>query len=298
MGDKQSGQEAPVANGGLAFQHVLYEVRDGVAHVTLNRPDELNTLGIGPGSSRDEIARALALANADASVGSVLLLGKGRAFCAGGDLGGAGNTVTALDNHLFNEQILSFFQAFRAMHKPVIAAVHGLCLGSALGMLAQCDIVIAAEDTRFGLVEGRIGHPGASELVPLIGAQWAKFLILTGEMIDARRAVDIGLVLTVEPTETVHARGEELAARIARMPREGVLLNKACIDSVAEATGRAIGRLVGRPLDAITKTMARDAIAPDGRRFEDVMRAEGMEGLKQARDLQYKTPWLQARKQS
>jgi len=181
------------------------------------------------------------------------------------------------------------------MHKPVIAAVHGLCIGAALGMIAQCDLVVAADDARFGRLEGRIGHPGASELVPLIGTQWTKFLILTGELIDAHRAAEIGLVLTVEPAATLNERCAELARRIARMPRDGVMLNKACIDNVAEATGRGIGRLVGRPFDAITKTMAQQARAPDGRRFEDILRAEGMDGLKKARDLQYKGAWLRAR---
>jgi enoyl-CoA hydratase/carnithine racemase len=281
-----------------AFSHLLYEVGDGVARITLNRPDKLNALGIGAGSNRDEIASALALADADGAVGSVLLCAAGRAFCAGGDLAGSGNRgdETVLDNHLFNERILAFFAAFNGMHKPVIAAVHGLCLGAGLGMLAQCDLVIAADDARFGLVEGRIGHPGASELVPLIGAQWTKFLIYTGELIDARRAAEIGLVLVVEPAATLQARSFELARRIAAMPREGTLLNKACIDAVAAAGGRAVGRMVGRPIDAMTKTMAQWACAPDGRRFADVLRSEGMDGLKAARDLQYRDAWLPASK--
>lgn len=281
------------------FQHILYQVEDGVATITLNRPDKLNTLGIGHGSSRDEIGQALVRANADRDVGCVLLNANGRAFCAGGDLGGSRSEPaeeTVLDNHLFNAAILNFFSTFKAMHKPVIAAVHGLCIGSALGMLAQCDLVVASDDARFGLIEGRIGQPGASELVPLIGAQWTKFLILTGELIDAYRAAEIGLILTVEPADVLQERCRALAVRIARMPRDGVLLNKACIDNVAEASGRYLGRMVGRPFDAMTKTMAQTARAPDGRRFADILKSEGMGGLKKARNQQYQEPWLQARK--
>src|SRR5690606_20590217 len=133
------------------FQHILYSVENGVASITFNRPEKLNTLGIGEGSSRDEIARALTQADADTNVGVVLISANGRAFCAGGDLTGIAPAETALDNHLFNEQILHFFGAFRSMHKPVIAAVNGLCLGAGMGLIAQCDLVIAGDDAQFGL---------------------------------------------------------------------------------------------------------------------------------------------------
>ncbi|WP_163591191.1 enoyl-CoA hydratase/isomerase family protein, partial [Klebsiella pneumoniae] len=89
----------------------------------------------------------------------------GSAFCAGGDLDqGAASTATAgtvFDEHLFNEMVMKFNAAVRTTRKPVIAAVHGLCLGTAMSFVAQCDFVLAAQDARFGLVEGRIGHPGA-----------------------------------------------------------------------------------------------------------------------------------------
>ncbi len=274
------------------YSHIHYEVRAGVGRITLNRPDRLNVLGIGPGSSRDEIAKALGEADRDEAVGCVLLRAEGRAFCAGGDLTGVKLTETPLDEHLFNEEIVRFFASFRAMHKPVVAAVNGLCLGAGLGLMAQCDLVIAGDDARFGLIEGRIGHPGASELVPIVGAQWAKFLILTGELIDAYRAEQIGLVLTVVPADMLQARAGDLAERIARLPREGVLLNKACIDSMTDVMGGSAGRLVGRAIDTTTKAMAKYAEAPDGRKFEDILHAEGVEGVKKARDSQFKGAWL------
>jgi enoyl-CoA hydratase/carnithine racemase len=278
----------------LPYHHILVEKRAGVTHITLNRPEKLNALGIGPGSNRDDISRALAEADADGEVGCVLLSAAGRAFCAGGDLTGAPKTETVLDEQLFNEAIVRFYAGVRGMHKPVIAAVHGLCLGAGLGLAVQCDFIVASDDARFGLVEGRIGHPGATELVPLIGPAWAKFLIFTGELIDARRAAEIGLVLAVEPRDALRERAWELTRRVAAMPREGILLNKAAIDNMTEAMGRSAGRLVGRAYDAMTKAMSSHALAPDGRRFADVLEAEGMEGLKRARDLQYRDAWLRA----
>ncbi len=275
-----------------AFAHILYEVAAGVAHIILNRPDKLNAIGE---QTREEIARAIANASNDADIGCVLIRANGRAFCAGGDLSRIGDAPapdTLEDNQRLNEQIMVFNATIREAPKPVIAAVHGLCLGTALGFIAQCDFVIAADDTRFGLIEGRIGHPGATDLVPVIGAAWTKFLIYTGEIIDAARAERIGLVLTVEPAEQLLARASDLAERLARMPREALGLNKAAIEAVLESSGRAEGRIAGRARDAVTKTAASAARAPDGRRFEDILRTEGMEGMKKARELQYSAPWL------
>lgn len=278
------------------YNHIRYAKQERVGVITLSRPEKLNTLGVGPGSSRDEIAKALAAADQDTDVGAVLIVAEGRAFCAGGDLTGATPTVTPLDEHLFAESLLSFFAAFRAMHKPVIAGVHGLCLGSALGFIVQCDLVIAADDARFGLIEGRIGHPGASELVPVIGAQWTKFLIYTGELIDAATAAEIGLVLTVEPAAELQERVFDLARRIAALPPEGLLLNKAAIDGMTDVMGRVAGRLVGRAIDVTTRGMAKHAKAPDGRLFEDVLRDEGMAGMKAARDQQFTGSWLKRKR--
>ncbi len=279
------------------YDHIRYEVTNDVAHVILDRPDNLNALGMGPGSSRDEIARALTAASDDESIGSVVIRANGRAFCAGGDLSRIGQKLaadTARDNQIFNENVIRFNETVRRVRKPVIAAVQGLCLGTAMGFVAQCDFVIAADNARFGLIEGRIGHPGASDLVPAIGAAWTKYLIFTGEMIDAWRAERIGLVLSVEPEAVMQARAIDLAERLARMPREALHLNKACIETVLESSGRAAGRVAGRAQDAITKTMSPVAKAPDGRFFEDILRAEGMAGLKAAREQQYVTPWLSA----
>ncbi len=276
----------------MVFQHLLVEPRDGVLEIILNRPDKLNALGIGPGSNREEITHALANADADDAIGCVLISANGRAFCAGGDLTGAVKTETPLDEHLFNAEIVRFYAAMRATHKPIIAAVHGMCLGAGIGFVAQCDIVVAGDDARFGLIEGRIGHPGATEVVPLIGAAWAKFLILTGEMIDAQVAQRIGMVLTVVPRADLLARAQDLAQRIARLPRQAVILNKAGINNMSDAMGRAAGRLVGRAYDTLTKSMSSRALAPDGRRFEDILRSGGMDALKRARDTQYTENWL------
>jgi enoyl-CoA hydratase/carnithine racemase len=279
----------------VEYQHVEHQITEGVGHLTLARPEKMNTLGIGPGSSRHEIARALMAADASDEVGCHLVTAQGRAFCAGGDLTGAPKTENVLDEHLFVQQVDAFHTSVRSLRKPVVAGVQGLCLGAGLGFMAQLDIVIAGADARFGLIEGRIGHPGGSEIVPLVGAAWAKFMILTGELLDAERASEIGLVLTHVPTEELGDRVFDLARRISSLPREGTLLNKAAIDRTLEASGRAAGRLIGRTHDAMTKAMATEARAPDGRRFEDILATEGVEGMKSARNQQFQGSWLKPR---
>jgi enoyl-CoA hydratase/carnithine racemase len=276
----------------VTWQHVRYRAVGGVGHVVLDRPEKLNALGIGPGSNRVELVEAIEHADADGTVGAILVSANGRAFCAGGDMTGVPRMRAPLDHRLFIEELDALHGRIRAVHKPTIAAVHGMCLGSGTGLIAQFDLVIAAEGTRFGLIEGRIGHPGATEIVPLIGAQWAKYLMLTGEIIDARRAASIGLVLAVEAPEALLDRCLDLAGRLARMPREAALLNKACIAAMDEAMGRAVGRSVGRTYDVLTRSMSYAATAPDGRYFEDILRDEGVGGMKTARDAQYGTPWL------
>jgi enoyl-CoA hydratase/carnithine racemase len=296
-GEARAQQEG--ANPLAAYQKIQYEVRDGVAHVVLNRPERLNALDFGPGSMREEILSALARSDGDPAVGTILISGAGRAFCAGGDLGkvvaSQGGAEPTIDGeHAFMDMVAHFDAGVRATRKPVIAAVHGMCLGIGMSFIVQCDFVLAAEGTRFGLIEGRIGHPGALELVAAVGPTWAKFLILTGEMIDARRAKDIGLVMFVLAPEVLMARANDLAARMARMPRSSALMNKACINESADAAGRTAGRQVGRPYEAMTKLMSWQAAAPDGRLFTDILRDEGMQEMKRAREQQYKESWLQA----
>lgn len=276
-----------------AYTHILVDKRAGVAHVILNRPEKRNALGFGPGSSRDEIARALAQADADGDVGAVVLEANGPAFCAGGDLSGLPPGEGAEQDVALIGMVDTFHASVRSLSKPLIAAVHGPCLGAAMGLIAQCDLVLAGSDARFGLPEGRFGHPGGSELVPLVGQAWAKFMIFSGELIDAPTAVEIGLALAVIPAERLREGTAALAQRIARMPRDAMRLNKNAIDHAAEAGGRSAARLAGRSADLATKSMSHLACAPDGRRFDDILKAEGPQGLKQAQKQQFTDSWLE-----
>jgi enoyl-CoA hydratase/carnithine racemase len=162
-------------------------------------------------------------------------------------------------------------------------------------LAASCDLVVAAEGARFGYPEGRTGLVGVTAVAPLLGRQWATFLMITGELITAEQARSLGLVLAVEPDDEVHPRADDLARRIARMPRAAVQLNRRAIDAALEAGGLASARAAARPADAATLRAAATATAPEGRTFRSILDEEGMEGMKAAREAQYTTPWLRDR---
>jgi enoyl-CoA hydratase/carnithine racemase len=255
----------------------------------------MNAFAAEAGGTRDQIVHALRQADADETIGCILIRANGPAFSAGGHLGAAAakpGPRPTIEHHLFYEELGRFYASVRATRKPTVAAVGGLCLGSALGFLVQCDLVVASTAARLGLIEGRIGHPGAAELVPHIGLAWTKFLILTGELISGERAAEIGLALVAIPDKQFEEKAAALARRIAALPRDTTLLNKASANAVSEAMGVAAGRVAGRAHEALVRSMTHAALAPDGRTFERILVEEGIDGLKRARDLQYKGPWL------
>jgi enoyl-CoA hydratase/carnithine racemase len=259
----------------------------------LDRPETRNALSARPGGTRDQIACALGLAEDDPDVGCVVLRGAGPAFSGGGDLTGNIPREQAVDDERFLAAADAFHRRVRASTVPVIAAVHGYCLGAGLVLASSCDLVLAGEGCRFGFPEGRLGMVGVSPLVTVIGRQWAKMLMITGELISAPTAQRIGLVLAVEPDDVLLERAVDLARRVARMPADAVLLNRRCIDAVADASGDEAGRIASHGADTITASMARHATAPDGRTFRSIIAEEGMAGLKAARQEQYTDPWLE-----
>lgn len=265
-----------------AFQHILYWVEDGVAYLVLNTPERLNALSAGPGSTREEIISALALADADEAVGCVLISATGRAFCAGGDLSKIRPRETTLDERRFSEGSARFARAVRSCETPTVAAVNGLCLGAGLALIAHCDIVLAADDARFGLVEGALGLPIPPEVVPVVGPAWAKFLIFTGEMVEADIAREMGLVLATFAPERLMEAADSLARRIARTPRGSTRLNKMIVNSVTDAMGLEGALTAGHAHAALTAAMSRHATAPDGRRFRDILDTEGPAGARRA----------------
>jgi enoyl-CoA hydratase/carnithine racemase len=265
---------------------------EGVAEIVLNRPETLNAISARPGGTRDQLIHAVGMAEDDPDVGCVVLRGAGRAFSGGGDITGNERRERLEDDERFLRSAAEFHDRLRTSAVPIVASVHGYCLGAGLTLAASCDLIIAGEGAQFGFPEGRIGLAGASAVVPVIGRQWAKFLMITGELLNASQARWLGLVLSVEADDELNARTVDLAARIARMPREAVLLNRRAIDATADAAGDASAREAALGADSLTTNRAAYATAPDGRTFRSIIDTEGMVGLKAARAAQFTEPWL------
>ena len=276
----------------MDLDEIAYEKADGVAEIVLDRPAQRNPISARPGGTRDQILWALADAEDDPTSG---------ACCCAAQARRSRRVATSPATRRARRRSSTRSSSNGPRPSTRVCATRGsrssrrctaICLGAALQLVASCDLVVASEDARFGVPEGRIGLVGAGPLVPIVGRQWAKFLILTGELIDATRAREIGSVFAVEPDDELLERARDLARRLTRLPREASLLNKRNVDAVADAAGDAAGRVADAAHAVITLSNSARATAPDGRTFREIIDTEGVEGMKSARAAQYDTPWL------
>ena len=204
----------------MSNDSVLFEVRDNVAHVTLNRPQAGNALDLN--MAKELMAVALRC-EADQGVRAVLLKGAGKSFCAGGDV-----KVFAAQEQLpqYLREITSYLHLaisrFARLDAPVIAAVHGSAAGGGFSLAISCDLVIAAESATFLMAYTKIGMApdgGSTYFLPrLVGMKRAMELAVTNRVLSAREACDWGIVTEVVPPDSLVARVEELARSLAQGP--------------------------------------------------------------------------------
>ncbi|MCL6640530.1 MAG: enoyl-CoA hydratase [Candidatus Rokubacteria bacterium] len=201
---------------------LLYEVKDRIATITLNRPDKLNAF---TGPMIDAWARALVQAQADEQVHVVVVTGAGRAFCAGGDVARMGEgQPTALEHkNMLWEHIHRIPKTLEAMDKPVIAMVNGLAVGAGMGMCLMCDVRIAADEARFSTGYVRVGLvPGDGDtyfLPRLVGPAKALELLWTADFIDAAEALRLGIVNRVVPAADLREATYAFARQVADGPQ-------------------------------------------------------------------------------
>ena len=213
---------------------VLVAQADGVLTLTLNRPDSLNALTV---EVMGALADRLEAAAADRSVRAVVITGAGSAFSAGGDLAFL-QELPGMPPARAKEVVYGNFQRvprlIRAMDKPVIAAVNGAAVGAGCEIAVACDFRIASEKARFGevwITLGCIPALGGMYLLPrLVGFAKATELVLTGEIIDAREALRIGLVNKVVMPPDLPRAAEELARSLARGPARAIAAAKEALN--------------------------------------------------------------------
>ena len=227
----------------MEFKHILYEKKEGVAWVTLNRPEVLNALAR---LTYRELIEATELAEKDDEVRVVVITGAGRAFCAGDDINDLATIKDAFDAKVYFKEISKAIRKVEEFRKPIIAAVNGHAYGGGCEITMGCDIVIASENARFAQPEGKIGAwpPIAAIRLPsIVGKAKAMEIMLTGEAIDAKEAEKIGLVNKVVPPEQLKDAVAEMAKKIMRIaPLSAELIKTTVskkiedIDSVIDAT--------------------------------------------------------------
>ena len=208
---------------------VLYEKRENIAWVTLNRPERLNAYNV---EMRDGLFEVLSAIHEDPEVRAMVLAGAGSSFSTGGDVSefGQAPSPTAARWIRFRRDV---WGRLRSLPIPTVAAVHGFTVGGGMEMALLCDAAIAASDARFclpetglGMIPGVAGTQTAARRMPL---GWALDLCITGRWIDARQALVLGLVVKVVARRMLDDTAQQWAAALSRLPREHIILAKLAV---------------------------------------------------------------------
>lgn len=221
----------------MTYQTLLFEIRDGIAFVTINRPDKLNALN---DQVMLELADAAERIATDAAIKGAILTGSGpKSFVAGADIGDLAKQGP-FDGKARAQRGQAVLRRLETSGKPVIAAINGFALGGGCELAMACHIRIASENAKFGQPEVKLGiapgYGGTQRLPRLVGKGIAMQLILTGEMIDAQEAYRIGLVNKVVPAADLLAESEKMMRGILAMGPLAVRLSLEAIDQGMEMT--------------------------------------------------------------
>src|SRR5262245_38782120 len=220
----------------LAPRSFRLDVARGVATITLNRPDRLNALTFEVYGELCSTFRSLERA---AEARAVMITGKGRGFCSGGDVEGIIAELFAKDARgllEFTRVTGALIQSIRELRRPVVAAINGVCVGAGAVIAAACDLRIAAESARFGYIFPKVGlcgaDMGAAFLLPrIVGHSRAAELLFFGDLIDAAEALRIGLANRVVPDAEVVPLAASWAERLARGPAFAHTMTKQMMES-------------------------------------------------------------------
>jgi enoyl-CoA hydratase len=263
----------------VAEAPVLYESAGGVATLTLNRPERLNT--IVP-ELIEAFDAALARAIAEPDVRVVRLKGAGRTFCAGYDIDWGAEMMEQtesgkpwdpiLDYQTMSRYVSSYMSLWRSP-KPVIAQVHGFCVGGGTDFALCSDLIVCSQESRIGYPPARVwGSPTTAMWIYRIGLERSKRLLLTGDPVDGRTAVAWGLASEAVPEAELEEAGLALATRVARLPANQLHMMKLLVNQAFEQMGLHTTQLIGTLLDGSARH------TPEGVEFtraaiEDVRRA-------------------------
>jgi enoyl-CoA hydratase len=239
----------------MPYEAVLYDVTDGVATVTINRPDRRNALSW---QVMTELRDAFEVAKADDAVHVVVLTGAGdKAFCAGADLTGMAGDAGWAGVHDARGELARLFRSMWELGKPIIARVRGYALAGGFGLCLACDLVVAADDAQFGTPEIDVGLWPFMITVPLMRSMPPKKaleLMMTGRRVGAEEAERIGFVTKVVPVAEVDAAVAELASTLASKSTAVMKLGRDSFYAVWDQSAEEALRLLHTMLTITTAT--------------------------------------------
>jgi len=238
----------------MAYETILYGVADEIATVTLNRPSKLNAYTPTMGN---ELVDAMSQADADEAVRVIILTGAGRAFCAGADIGGFAQDIKTRESGGSAQdpsRIWNYPAVMQGLTKPTIAAINGFALGIGCTVTLLCDVRIAAEEAKIGVIFPRVGlmmELGSTYLLPrLIGASNAAEMMLTGRQFTTQECYRMGLVSHVVPGDKLMSKAREIAGEMLQCSSTSLALTrralydgmKGTIDNACQFEVLAAGR--------------------------------------------------------
>jgi enoyl-CoA hydratase len=279
----------------MSYKTIAYEKNERLATITLNRPQKFNT--IRPPMPA-ELETALAEANADREVRVIILKGAGKAFCAGFDFsedldhfegwgGQAGSQAWDPGNDMmmvtspFRGPVPKFMSIWRSP-KPVIARVHGWCVGGGSDMALLCDVIVASEDARFGTPYSRVwGCYLTGMWFYRLGLTKTKLLALTGDSISGKEAAEMGLINKAVPADKLEAEVQYWAERMARCPATQLAAMKLVVNQAFDNMGLMNTQLIGSILDGYMRN------TPEGLNFVKTAREKGVAAAIAERDASF-----------
>ena len=265
-----------------SYTCLLYEEIGRVARLTLNRPEKLNALSI---DLHTELLQAAKQAEADPRIHAVVIRGAGRAFCAGYDITPAperratqaGRTIRSDISRM--EETVGRWQMLWNLRIPTIAQVHGYCVAGGTNLALHCDMIVVAEDARIGFTPVRaMGTPPTHMWLYSVGPQWAKRLLLTGDLIDGKMARDIGWAIEAVPAATLDDTALKLATRISHIGKDLLTANKYIVNKGLELMGRSLLQQIALEHDAMAH------LAPEALEFNRIAQEQGLKAALEWRD--------------
>jgi len=276
----------------VAYETLLYEVdaADKFLTITINRPERLNALSKQVWS---DLEQALRTADADDEIHAIILTGSGRAFSSGADMShnvgpSAGPRRGVAEWYEEEQYAERKHRLFRDLSKPIIAAVGGYSLAWGLELACMCDFIIASDQAKFGAPEIRHGSTIVTLLPWLVGWQNARYLLYSGDTIDAQEAFRMGLAFRIIPHDQFMDEVRRFARRLAMIPPFSLKLNKRQLDGVQDMAGMGNGLRYGALSAAICHSMQDAAETPDGVNLTELRREQGMKAFLEARDAPYR----------